>query len=103
MIKYALSFEAEADLQSIRTFVRNEAGPIAAHSTLTKVMKAIRFLSITPGAGHIREDLTDEEYRFWSVYSYMIIYDATTEPIGIVRILHGNRDISSILNSENVD
>ena len=37
----------------------------------------MRRLAQTPLMGHLREDLTDEPVRFWSVYSYVIVYDRT--------------------------
>jgi plasmid stabilization system protein ParE len=42
----------------------------------------------------LREDLTDRPYRFWKVYSYLIIYRADTSPPRIVRVLHGARDVA---------
>ncbi len=55
------------------------------------------FLGNTPGAGHLREDLTDEPVKFWSVFSYLIIYDPIAQPIEIARIVHGSREVSAIL------
>jgi toxin ParE1/3/4 len=55
------------------------------------------FLSRTPGAGHLREDLTDTTVKFWPVFSYLIIYKATVRPIGIVRVVHGSREITSAM------
>jgi plasmid stabilization system protein ParE len=50
-----------------------------------------------PLSGHRREDLTDQPVRFWSVYSYVIVYDPDTQPLQIVRILHSARDVRCIL------
>jgi antitoxin ParD1/3/4/toxin ParE1/3/4 len=50
--------------------------------------------------GHLREDLTDEPVRFWSVYSYVIVYDPETQPLQILRILHGARDVRRVLDEE---
>jgi antitoxin ParD1/3/4/toxin ParE1/3/4 len=46
--------------------------------------------------GHLREDLADEALRFWRVYSYMIIYRPDSQPLEIVRVLHGARDTSTL-------
>ena len=54
------------------------------------------FLAITPGAGHSRENLTDEPVKFWPVFSYLIIYDPATQPIGVARVLHGGQDLTPI-------
>ena len=51
-----------------------------------------------PGIGHRREDLTPEDFRFWSVYDYLIVYDPSTNPLAVVRVLHGRRDVRSELD-----
>jgi antitoxin ParD1/3/4/toxin ParE1/3/4 len=50
--------------------------------------------------GHLREDLTDEPVRFWSLFSYVIVYDPETQPLQILRILHSARDLRRILDEE---
>lgn len=49
--------------------------------------------------GHVREDLVevDSALRFWPVYSYVIVYRAETDPLEVVRVLHGARDVRAIL------
>jgi len=60
----------------------------------------MRRLAQSPLMGHLREDLTDEPVRFWSVYSYVIVYDPETQPLQIIRILHSARDLRRILDEE---
>ena len=46
------------------------------------------------------EDLTPLPVRFWVVqpYSnYLIVYDPEKKPLQIIRILHGARDLPSLL------
>ncbi len=50
-----------------------------------------------PGMGHVREDLTDEALRVWTVRSYMIVYRPETHPLQIVRVLSGYRDVEAEL------
>jgi plasmid stabilization system protein ParE len=68
-----------------------------------RVVSAIRermvFLSRSPGAGHRRSDLTEEEVKFFPIYFYLIVYRAQTKPLQIVSILHGRRDVEEILDS----
>ena len=61
-------------------------------------MPALKLLGKQPGVGHVREDLTGRPVKFWPVYSYLIVYDPETEPIQILRVLHGMRDVEEILN-----
>ena len=35
--------------------------------------------------------------KFWQVFSYLIVYDHLTRPIGIARALHSSHDIATIL------
>jgi len=55
------------------------------------------FLAGSPGAGHLRPDLTDENVKFFPVYSYLIVYRPATKPLQIVSVLHGHRDVGQIL------
>ena len=57
----------------------------------------IVFLAGTPGAGHSRNDLTDEAVKFFPVYSYLIVYRPKTKPLQVVSILHSHRDIERVL------
>lgn len=97
MQRCILAPEAGEDLREIRAYLRREAGPRVAKSTIEKIKDALNFLSRTPGAGHSREDLTDADVRFWSVFSYLIIYKPAPRPIEIVRVVHGSRDLEAIL------
>lgn len=69
----------------------------AAKRVQADLRSAMRKLAEMPGMGHLRHDLADEPLRFWSVFSYLIIYRPDTSPLQIVRVLHGARDIKSIL------
>ena len=60
----------------------------------------MQFLASTPGAGHQREDLTDDAVLFWPVFSYLVVYDPSKRPIEIARVLHGKRDVATILHSD---
>jgi plasmid stabilization system protein ParE len=46
---------------------------------------------------HAREDLTDRPLKFWTVYSYLVVYDPAGDPLTIVAVLHGARDVAQIL------
>ena len=100
MKRYILAPQAKEDLKSIRAYLKREAGVDVATSTLLKIKQAFDFLSRTLGAGHLREDLTDEPVKFWSVFSYLIIYDPAAQPIQIARIIHGSREVSEILSQD---
>jgi plasmid stabilization system protein ParE len=54
-------------------------------------------LAKTPGMGHYRTDLAAEPLRFWRVREYLIIYRSEKQPLEIVRVLHGKRDVQALL------
>jgi plasmid stabilization system protein ParE len=41
--------------------------------------------------------LTERTLKFWSVYSYLIVYEPLSKPLTIVAVLHGARDIAQIV------
>ena len=92
---YILSPEAQQDITDIREFYLREAGAQVARYVLREITRTLRFLTDTPGAGHNREDLTDEPVKFWSVFSYLIVYDPAMNPLGIARVIHSSRDLEA--------
>jgi toxin ParE1/3/4 len=98
--RYLLTDEAKEDIADIRKYLKREAGLRVAQSTVKKIRDAIVFLSRTPGAGHLREDLTDEAIKFWPVFSYLIVYNPAARPIEILRIIHGSREVAAILSQD---
>jgi len=71
--------------------------PLAARRVRLQIFDACQRIAKNPGIGHKREDLTDKPVLFWPVGSYLIIYNPTKKPVEIVRVLHGARNIPSLL------
>jgi plasmid stabilization system protein ParE len=78
-------------------YIKKRAGLDMADRVETVIREKIVFLAGTPGAGHWRRDLTGEPVRFFSVYSYLIVYRPETRPLQVVAILHGHREVEQIL------
>ena len=97
MKRYFLSKPAERDLDQIKAYLLAEAGPAITRRVLREIKAGIRFIASRPLAGHTRQELTDEAFRFWPVFSYLVIYDPAKRPIEVVRIIHGARDITNDL------
>lgn len=96
MTRFVLTPLAKEDLDEIYEYIRKD-NPDAALRVLNSLRNAMRKLAEMPEMGHFRRDLSDEPFRFWSVYSYLIIYAPESRPLQVVRVLHGARDIRSIL------
>ena len=94
MPKYTLSPKALNHIQNIWDFI---AADNAADRIVDELFAAFERLAEWPGIGHTRSDLTQVDVRFWTVRSYLIVYREKPLPVQIVAILHGARDIPSII------
>jgi toxin ParE1/3/4 len=94
---FEVSPEALEDLLSIWEFVA-EDNRDAANRILRDFNDAFRLLANMPGLGHRRTDLTKRDLRFWTVYSYLIIYKQS-DPVVIVAVLHGKRNVKKLLKA----
>lgn len=99
MGRFVLTAAARADISEIADYIREDS-PDAARRVVSALQEAMGKLARSPGMGHLREDLTRRPFRFWPVYSYLIVYRSETKPLQILRILHSARDVKSILTEE---
>jgi plasmid stabilization system protein ParE len=66
---------------------------------MIRFVAAFRLLAKRPDLGHRREDLfLQTDIRFWPIGVYLILYRADRTPIEIVAVVHGARDVPSIVN-----
>ena len=93
---YRLTERAEADVDAITDFIAAD-NIDAAVKVVLALEDAFVLLASRPGIGHVRADLTDRPLKFWSVYSYLIVYDPACDPLTIIAVLHSGRDVSQIL------
>ncbi|HZS89863.1 MAG TPA: type II toxin-antitoxin system RelE/ParE family toxin [Chloroflexota bacterium] len=100
MKRYIISPEAEQDLDDIKEYLVRAGGIRVARRVLKEIKNAMQFLVREPEAGHRREDLADAPVKFWPVFAYLIVYDPAKRPIEIVRVLHGARDVSTLLGED---
>jgi plasmid stabilization system protein ParE len=78
-------------------YLKNESSETTADRVESVIRSKFIHLAEFPNTGHWRRDLTDAPVRFFSVYSYLIVYRPETRPLQIVSILHGSRDVATIL------
>jgi len=100
MKPYRLTSKAEDDFFTIWT--RIAADNLEAADRLEcDLFDACQRLADKPDLGHFRRDLTDKPVRFFAVRgTYLIVYDPSSEPLAVLRALHGARDVLSHLESE---
>ena len=72
----------------------------AADRVRDEIYEAILRVIMMPTIGHLREDLADDKtLRFWPIRHYLIIYRPDSQPLEIVRVLSGRRDLKVLLQS----
>ena len=99
MERYELTPEAVSDLFEIWNFISQD-NPEAADRVEEAIFRSCDLLADSPHAGRVRKDLTSSSVRFWVVHpysKYLIVYDGEKKPLQIIRILHGARDLPSVL------
>jgi plasmid stabilization system protein ParE len=95
---YELSPEALDDLQLIQDFIAVDNAE-AAERLIDQFFEAFEQLAAWPKTGHARADLTSKSVRFWPVGAYLVVYREYSNSIQIVAVLHGARDVPSILDA----
>ena len=100
MSKYILMPAAKQDLAEVRDYYLEEAGYRVARQMVVEFVESFRFLARTPGAGHVRQDLAeDRPILFWPMRDYLILYRPTTNPLEILTIVRGSRDLPAVIQS----
>lgn len=95
MSNFALTPEAEADALAIWEHLADDESESVADRVLARLYDECEKLGDAPGMGHFREDLLDQRYKFWSVWSYLIAYRWEARPIEVVAFVHGARDLDA--------
>jgi antitoxin ParD1/3/4 len=99
MIDYRFTPEAEDDLFEIWCYIARDSVP-AANQVESAVYQACVFLAKEPWSGSTRKDVTALGVRFWTVQqypNYVVVYRPETQPLEILRVLHGMRNLKSVL------
>ena len=91
--------QAADDLFEIWSFIAGD-DPSAANRVEKAILDACSFLAGAPRSGRIRAELTSRPLRFWPVGrfpNYIVVYDPATEPLQVIRLLHGRRFLPRLL------
>jgi len=92
MSRFVVTPRAEQDLNEIWDYIAQD-NVAQADRVLIKLDKTLRRLAQHPSIGHVREEWADRRHRFWPVYSYVIMYRPDTQPLQILRVISGYRDL----------
>ncbi|HEX5011779.1 MAG TPA: type II toxin-antitoxin system RelE/ParE family toxin [Planctomycetota bacterium] len=92
MSGYVLTPAAERDLDEIHDDVAADS-PDAADIVVADLVQAFERVAEFPHSGHLRPELMSSEVRFLVVRPYLVVYRAGEQPIEILRIVSGHRDL----------
>ena len=95
MRKMLIRPQARVDLLEIWHYIANDSIAVA-NAVGDELETAIRRLAESPGIGHMRPDVREPRYRFWTVYSYLIAYRYDDETLTVVRVIHGRRNFRQL-------
>lgn len=96
---FVLTPEAADDVLAIWTYLADTDSEAAADRIVARLYDECDRLAATPGGGHYRLDLLDQRYRFWAVWSYLVVYRWESRPLQVIAIVHGARDLQAALES----
>src|SRR5262245_48667343 len=99
MKRFEITPSAQNDLFEIEDFIARDS-PTAARRVILELQSGMQKLAKMPHIGHRRKDIKDPRYRFWNVYSYLIVYDPEASPLRIIRVVHGHRDLPKLLDRQ---
>ncbi len=86
------SERALLDLEDIRDYIAQDS-PIRANHFIEQLLRTTRHLPEYPLSGKITPELNTPDIRELVHQGYRIIYKAYPEPIEIITIFNGRRDI----------
>ena len=102
-MKFYLSPRAEEDRDAIIDYTYEHFGFQQAYALAENFESALHRLGDNPRIGHFREDLSppNSNLRYWTVKGrFMIVYRPEQQPVEILRILDGARDVRGILSEQ---
>ena len=91
------------DITETAEYLESNAGMEMADRFVDAVMAELELLSKMPQMGALGGFRSEEarDIRRWPITNFerwLIFYDPTGSPVEVVRVLHGARDINSILD-----
>ncbi len=93
-----LSPEAESDLENIWEYIASQAeSPEVADRVASAIVDRFLLLAEYPHIGRSRDQELGPGLRTFPVGEYIIIYRILREDVAILRVIHGSRDIRSLL------
>jgi plasmid stabilization system protein ParE len=90
---YRITPSAEGDLREILEYVAERDGVDRAIRLHARLVKTFERIADSPRAGRLREEVMGPTIRTWTVFRFLVIYEAERAPVEILRVLHGMREL----------
>lgn len=97
MDPFQLAEDAILDMDTISLYLLEKEGVETADRIVTELFKGFYKLADIPNIGHRRPDLTSTKVLFYRIFSYLVVYEPGSNPLQILGILHGKRNVARIL------
>jgi antitoxin ParD1/3/4 len=95
---YDVSAEAQDDLFEIWRRIAKDSVELANRID-GEFHELFAPLARMPRQGHTRKDLTNRPVLFFSLYSFIVVYQPELTPLRIMAVLRGKRNVKRILRS----
>ena len=96
MLQVVIMPTAQQDLREIGLHI-GRSSPESARRLLRNLNEKFQMLARMPGLGRVRHDLLIQ-MRSFPVGRYIIFYQATTDGVEVLRVLHGSRDVPGVFD-----
>ncbi len=97
-MRAVFSAAARRDLDVIWNYIARDSLD-AAQRWIQTIQTQVNLLAASPAIGHSRRDLTDRDLLFLPSGSYLIIYSIEPGRVRVLAVIHGARDVASLLLS----
>lgn len=95
---YEVSAEAQDDLFEIWRRIAGDSVELANRID-SEFHELFASLARMPRQGHTRKDLTNRPVLFFTLYSFLIVYEPEVTPLRIMAVFRGKRNVKRILGS----
>jgi plasmid stabilization system protein ParE len=99
---FRLAHDALDDLDAICLNEAERSGWDHSMDIEAQLWEAFEALGKNHGIGHRRSDITSADLYFFFSGPYMIVYRSDLRPIAITSIIHGSRDLETMLAERNL-
>lgn len=99
---YVLTPAALSDIDDIHAFIEKGYGPEFADGVVDRLYGAFGKISVQPGLGHRRQDLTELDVYFWNAFDHYAVVYQKGAPLRIIRVIPWRKMDESTMAAENI-